>query len=109
MLPSQELLWDSTAKHEADALATESSILLVLPSGHIDRFVQLAPGFKAMCHSIASAGGGASSAGAVGLRTRVGTKAADGTLSTSRPDSAVPNRDHYPVPVAPTPARTTGE
>ena len=41
-----------------------------------------------MCHSIASAGGGASSAGAVGLRTRVGTKAADGTLSTSRPDSA---------------------
>jgi hypothetical protein len=91
LLSSQELLWDSTAKHEADALATESSILLVLPSGHIDRFVQLAPGFKAMCHSIASAGGGASSAGvtgAVGLRTRVGTKAADGTLSTSRPDSA---------------------
>lgn len=84
----QELLWDSTVKHEADALATAPSILLVLPFGHIDRFVQLAPGFKAMCHSIASSGGGASSAGAVGLGTRVGTRAADVTLSTSRPESA---------------------
>ena len=84
----QELLWDSTVKHEADALATAPSILLVLPFGHIDRFVQLAPGFKAMCHSIASSGGGASSAGAVGLGTRVGRRAADVILSTSRPESA---------------------
>ncbi len=81
----EALLFNSTGglAHEADAIAAAPTILLALPLAHIDRFVQLAPGFKAMCLSGAVMGG--SVGGAAGSAV-AGARSGEGASSGSADD-----------------------